>query len=116
MAFAFGIRAQTGQMQGKSSQEPAKFTGCLQSGTEPNTYILKDVKMVQAGTDKTPRQLARTESSYMLVPQGKVDLKRHVGHEVEVTGTLSENELSSQPSSNAEIKVSSIRHISDTCR
>jgi len=123
LAFAFAARTQTGQMQGTSSQErsqKAKFTGCLQSGTTPESFTLNNVKVAQTRTGKTPSRMARAESSYTLLPDSRVNLARHVGHEVEITGSLMNAPTSSSGKSdqgqNAEIRVSSIRHISDTCR
>lgn len=96
-----------------------KVTGCLRSGTESNSYILSNA----SGT-------------YDLVAESGVSLKNEIGHKVEVIGTLTkENVVSSnlqspvekgslrnpftskqESSTRKEINVSSIRHISNTCR
>jgi hypothetical protein len=107
-------------------------TGCLQAGTEPNTYVLNNAMGVIRGkSGKTPSQMARTEDTYKLVPEGNLDLKSHVGHKVEVTGmeemmgSSSAGSMRSESSSSSgaesgmnapELRVSKIRHISDTCQ
>ena len=109
-----------------------KLTGCLESGSEPNTYMLKNVSMADSGSSGAPNEMARSESSFRLIAEGNVNLKDHVGHKVEVTGIESESSSessmegsessASSPSSSSygtsttpELKVSSIRHISTTC-
>lgn len=128
-ALAFGLTA--GMNLGMTSEEGerARVTGCLRSGTEPNTYILTN-----------------DSGSYEIVPTGRVNLRRQVGNEVEVTGTLMETEAtsglrspvdpekgslsrpdkslqnpfaseeSSRAGTRSVIRASSIRHISDMCR
>lgn len=84
-----------------------------------------------------PSAEARAEnSSYILIPESRVDLKSHIGHKVEITGTMvqgsamnsesqrnnaptgqmSQSQSSMQTSGQPEIKVMSIRHIAETCQ
>ena len=116
-ALMFGLSAS--HKLGMASQ--TKFTGCLQSGTESNSYTLSNA-----------------DGTYDLMPVGGVNLKKEVGHKVEVTGTMTKQGVVSslgnvqspisrgkglqnpfkdvRPGSNSEITVSSIRHISNSCR
>src|SRR5512138_2506700 len=77
-----------------------KVTGCLAAGTEPNTFMLNNVSesgsqtssntsrsQSQANPSSTPSEMARTDSSYVLVASNKkIDLSKHIGQRVEVTG------------------------------
>jgi len=67
------------------------YTGCLDKGTETNTFMLN--KVVPVTTTKTTQvgtagAVTSTETSYVLVPGERVTLTSHVGHKVEVTGML----------------------------
>jgi len=82
----------------------------------------------QGDNPRMPSAEARAENSYVLVPESEnVDLKSHIGHTVEITGEMTERRSaddesqeqagsSSQTSNRPEIKVTSIRHISETCQ
>lgn len=153
-------------------------TGCLQQGTEPNSFVLYNVTpsdmsqqsyqrendnsqiqnqargdynnqtrsqdvtpdtqnlqdQDQSGT--TPSEMARTETSYTLIPDGRVDLKSHIGQRVEVSGKMSESSSRTNQTSRAttpsgqsssmhssteitgqpQFKVSSIRQLSQSCQ
>ena len=127
-----------------STSSQITLTGCLQTGTEPNTYVLTNAitstaknKRGKESSNQAPSEMARAESSYILVPENGVDLSKHVGHRVRVTGTVEEGSSSSsgmtgssssgQTSSNsmssqsnqsnmARFDVKSIRHVSNTCQ
>ncbi len=129
--LALVVYAQTNSTWNASQEKgkSMKLTGCLQNGSEPNTYILDNVSMAQSRTSEAPSEMARTEPSYKLIPEGDIDLKDHIGHKVEVTGMLMNeeregNESSSSGSSSSsysqtsgtpELKVSAIRHLATTC-
>jgi len=67
------------------------YTGCLDKGTETNSYVLN--KVVPVTTTKTTQvgtagAVTSSETSYILVPGERVTLTSHVGHKVEVTGMM----------------------------
>ena len=68
---------------GNNSNSPAAatvtFTGCLNAGSNENSYFLTSAK------HKGPRT---TDKSVKLGPGPKVGLDRYVTQEVEVTGTI----------------------------
>jgi hypothetical protein len=136
LVFAIGAGAQSNAQTNDQSKsdKTVTLTGCLMAGTGPGTYILQNATMQQSATrqkgkgSKAPGEMARAESSYLLVPQGaKLDLQSHVGHKVSVTGKIEgpgsgSNQSSSsqssqaQPESNmARFDVSSLKHVSNTC-
>ncbi len=79
--------------QAKTHKIRMKMTGCLETtGTEPNTFVLSNIsrgytRYNQSG--EAPLALARTED-FVLVPQGDVDLQKHVGQRVKITGWMSD--------------------------
>ncbi len=95
--------SQTGSSRSDHSsmgkQHSMSLTGCLQAGTEPNTYILSNVSSGKAARNKNkagaPGEMARAESSYVLVPQSGVDISQHVGKRVRVTGSIESQDMNS---------------------
>lgn len=77
----------------KTSGAEAKtvsYTGCVGAGTETRTYVLSKAVPVTRTTETTGTtgSTSITETTYMLVPGPTVEVREHVGHKVEVTGTL----------------------------
>jgi len=67
------------------------YTGCVGAGTETKTYVLNKVVPVTRTTESVGTSGTKTiteTTSYMLVPGETVEIQQHVGHKVEVTGTL----------------------------
>ena len=107
--------------EGKGSMT---LTGCLKAGSEPDTFILSNVSGggTEAAQRTAPGELARTDVSYKLKADSNVKLKDHVGHKVEVTGTIAKGMTDTAPSSTdkpgadmAKLKVTSIKHVSPSC-
>ena len=113
MAFPAGVRAQT-QSHNAMGGSHITVTGCLQNGTDPDTYTLNNANNVMNRTTEmsrnqstsTPSEMPRTEnSSYVLVP-GKVSLRGFVGQRVRVTGNLSGEQSMNNPASSSAGKTS----------
>src|SRR5262245_30085357 len=83
------VKSET-KIEGKA--QTVTYTGCLASGTEARTYILDKVIPVSRTTESRPTgtggTVKTTTTTYLLVPDEKVELQTHVGHKVEVTGIL----------------------------
>lgn len=122
-ACAFAVNAQeptTKTKQAGKSPAAAKktgeartltLTGCLQQGSDANTYTLTNVAVdmrttaagsqgttgsgtsgAAAGSRPTPRTATTSGSAkptWTLAPERNVDLAAHLGHRVQVTGTTS---------------------------
>jgi len=89
----------------------------------------------QSYNRQMPSAEARAESSYVLIPDSNVDLKSHIGHKVEITGKMagsdsgnwgsqrpsmpggetSDSRSSSKTTEHPEIRVTSIKHLAETC-
>lgn len=111
-AFAIGLSAQQSTtaasqdaQQGQRGPRSVTLTGCLRAGDTAGTYMLTDVTGLPAmgrrgGGDTTAAAGATTSggtesgtqaapgTSVMLNPAADVDLAPHVGHKIEVTGTM----------------------------
>jgi hypothetical protein len=115
--FAVGLAAQSTGTAGTSSQEPQAaaggqgrgggprtVTGCLRAGDTAGSYMLTDIVMQGGGAGAGATTTGSTASgtgtataggqrqggapmSAMLVPDAGIDLKPHVGHKVEITGS-----------------------------
>ena len=95
-AFTVAIHAQDTTMKSKTkvSGGDAKvvtYTGCVQTGTETESYILEKAVPVSRTTRTevgTSGPTTSTTTTYMLIPGEKIELQKHVGHKVEVTGMM----------------------------
>ena len=98
--FAF---AQDGQVQ--NAQKEHSITGCLRSGSAPNTYMISNREV------GAPRPMAIVSST--------ADLAPHLGHKVKITGTLvpaKEAEAEKDvPRAINYMNVTAIKEISKTC-
>lgn len=79
----FGVGLMAGQ---KKAATAHSMTGCLKKGTEANTYMLTDV--------------AGAGSKTVEIVQSTADLTPHVGHKIEITGSM----LSAKAAATAEGK------------
>lgn len=66
------IAASTAQAGDKKGSSVVRATGCLQKGSEANSYVLSN---------------ASGGGTYELLPAAGVNLAPHVGHKIEVTGS-----------------------------
>jgi hypothetical protein len=139
MTLALGVQAKSGKKS--SSYGQTSVTGCLQTGTSPNSYVLNNVnesttKSSMNKSGQTPNEMARSESSssYTLIPEGKnINLQNWVGQRVRVTGRMSSSSSQSSSSSGSsssmdnsssmsgsmsgsEFMVSSIHKSTGTCQ
>lgn len=107
-----GTSGTTADQSGQGRGGPRTVTGCLRAGDTAGTYMLTDIKMGErsgettgttsgtsttagstttsgtSGTSATGGQRGQMPTSLMLNPESSVDLKAHVGHKIEVTGTM----------------------------
>jgi hypothetical protein len=93
---AQGTTAQTGTTDRKA--ETLTVTGCLRAGSEPNSFVLSDLEWpdtptptgtsgTRTGTSGAP-PAAASAVTLRLVDGPGLRLSEHVGHKVEITGTL----------------------------
>ena len=127
--FAVGVAAQTPapaasqpMQDAKDAAKTATVTGCLKAGDTPDSFMLSDLKWKDekaVGTAGTPATPPVSATSLKLTGS---KLSDHVGHTVEVTGTIAAKAdkaadpaarpAAAQPSLN----VSNIKMISATCQ
>jgi hypothetical protein len=98
--FALTLGAQEKKAPGEHS-----MTGCLQKGSEPNSYLIDNVE------GNGPKMIGVVSSTANLAP--------HVGHKIEVTGVAvpaAEAEKDkSVPKAPHYMKLSGIKMVSTTC-
>jgi hypothetical protein len=96
--------------QAKSAGSKATVTGCLQKGDEPNEFSI-------TGEDGKTYGLRSST----------LDLSKHLGHKVTVTGTLkaesyekekgeSEEHEKKESAEAGDIRVTNLKMVSDTCK
>jgi len=122
LACAATAAARQEKGKGKAKGKEMTLTGCLKSGDEPNTFMLTNV----GGT------AGKSAGEYELLPSGGVDLKAHVGHKVEVTGThlstaeamkmegeaksgMTKKQAKSEEAREHHLKVTAVKHVSPSC-
>ena len=99
------VLMQSGFARGKGASRTTTITGCLAQGDHANEYAIK----------------AEDGKTYGLHSSG-VNLAEHMGHKVEVTGTVTNakekagTEASTgKPEEQAHMKVTNLKMVSTTC-
>ena len=151
-AFAAGLSAQAPApaqppysppsqppMQASKDAKDAKsvtVTGCLKAGEAADTFILSDLKWsdkdkaVGTAGSAVPAEVA-SATTLKVIPSASTKLTPHVGHTIEVTGTVSDKDkkIDSAPaaapadpasprpsaSSGPSFEVKSLKMVSATC-
>ena len=100
---------QTAQTKDEAQKVPVlTVSGCLRNGEEPNTFVLTSVKWLDktsaeksaVGTSGSDADNSGATLRLVGTPSG-VRMSEHVGHTVEITGTLID-EVSPKPQPEAE--------------
>jgi hypothetical protein len=136
LAFAVAVAAQSQQGEKSMRSDKSKnvtVTGCLQSGMSPESYTLTNITWDKGGMSGEHKGTAGHEGmsgdkkmTLELMPAATTDLKPHVGHKVQVTGMLMDEKSAGQGRQEEtrgtageemkhKLKVSTFKHISETC-
>ena len=126
--FAVGVSAQTPAaspaQDAKDAPKPATVTGCLKAGDTPDSFTLSDLKWKDdkaVGTAGSTAPAAPPVSATSLKLVGS-KLSDHVGHTVEVTGTIAAKadkpaDPAARPAApQPSLNVSNIKMIAATCQ
>jgi hypothetical protein len=136
--LAVGVSAQTPQappqnppmQEAKDAAKALTVTGCLKAGDTPESFTLSDLKWKEdkaVGTSGavTPGAPPVAATSLKLIPSASTKLSDHVGHTVEVTGTIGDKAMgsaaptdpSARPSASAQtaLNVRNLRMVAATC-
>jgi hypothetical protein len=128
------------------SAQTVTIAGCVREGDTPNSFLLSNVDASAlasgaTGTAGTPPAgtpaTAPTTTTVQLISSADIDLKKHVGHKVEVSGTISPagaagtTGMPSKPTTDTtareaekekdkskpahKLNVRSVKHVSETC-
>jgi hypothetical protein len=105
LALAQRAQAQEAPEEHKMTAKEHSMTGCLKSGTEPNTYMITNIE------GKGPKTIGIVSST--------TDLAPHVGHKIAITGTavsaMKAEKEKNVPKAEHYMKVTAIKMISETC-
>src|SRR4051794_16557503 len=126
-AFAVGLSAQSTPPQSAPQTPPTSaaptqeardsaknvtVTGCLKAGDTADSYILSDLKWNKdkdkttgagaVGTSGSAPSAIASATTLKLNPGAGTKLSDHVGHQVEVTGSVSDKSASAAPTSPAD--------------
>ena len=96
------------------------ITGCVEKGTGADSFIL-----AEAGTGAAPAPGAKpgekpagttgATKSYALMAKPSEDLSKHVGHKVEITGTVSAASSPAPGSPKESLNVQSVKMVAASC-
>jgi hypothetical protein len=86
-----GAQAQAPSQDAKKTQTTA-LTGCLEKGTDANSFVLKDAMPAAAAKEQSKEapKSADMRSYHVMTKASSIKLAEHVGHKVTLTGTLDE--------------------------
>ena len=146
LTFACGIALQaqdaTIKTQTKVEADDAKtvkYTGCLATGTETQSFVLSNVMPVgqtSRTVTGTSGPVTTTTTTYALIPGEKVEFTKMVGHKVEVTGVLMSGDMTTTTKTTIDrdngkdttvkdktkvddampqLRVTAVKHLADTC-
>ena len=144
-ACAVAVQAQDTTIKSKTKidgkdAKVVTYTGCVQTGTETQSYVLQRAVPVSRTTRTeigTSGPTTSTTTTYMLIPGEKIELQKHVGHKVEVTGVMlpsgdvkstTKTKIDREDAEDVKIKektkiddamphfrVTSVKHLSESC-
>lgn len=112
---AFAQAASSSNPEEKDMGKSMKVTGCLREAPGATG----EFELTNVTGDKSATAEKSAAGTYRLVAGGNVNLKEHVGHKVEITGTpdmsAGEKAPTSAASGQEKLKVTNLKHISPTC-
>jgi hypothetical protein len=133
-AFAVGLSAQAPQatpmQEAKDANKTVTVTGCLKAGEGTDSFLLSNLKWknkaVGTAGAVTPAPPAVAATSLKLVATPGAQLSDHLGHTVEVSGTVGDKadkdkdkvmaDPAARPASpQASLHVTTLKMISATC-
>jgi hypothetical protein len=140
---AVGVSAQYPEQKPAEKQSPGKtvtITGCVKEGDTPNSFVLSNVDPSSlpgasgaTGTTGTPPAPAGSSATatVQLSSTADIDLKKHVGHKVEISGSIAPAKPESGAAGTAgtppeagkdkgmahahKLNVRSVKHVSESC-
>lgn len=137
LPLAFGMMVISAEAKSnKAKMTKMTMTGCLQPGTDPNTFVLNHIgngSIQRNTTGKPPLAEARTEDPLVIPANDKTNLQKYVGQRVKISGfmsgpeeTISSTTVTTTPygtevtppatANVSQFNVTRVQKISGTCR
>ncbi len=132
-------QAQPPMQESKDAAKSVTVTGCLKAGDSADSFILSDLKWSDkvkatgaigtSGSATVPAAVA-SATTLKIIPSATTKLTEHVGHTIEVTGTVSDKDkadrgasttppdsASPRPSASSgpTVEVRTVKMVSETC-
>ncbi len=122
-------QSQPAMQESKDAAKTVTVTGCLKAGDTADSFTLSDLKWTAdkaVGTSGSvaPATPPISDSSIKLIPSASTKLNDHVGHMVEVSGTIGDkapgaaaaDPAAARPAaSQTALNVRNVRMVSATC-
>ena len=128
LALSVSVRAQSGggmaqdDKMGKMDNMDGKartYTGCLAAGTEAGTFTLTHASADDhMGKDAMKNDAMKNDAmknDALIVSSKSVDLSKHVGHKVTVTGSSAADKMDANAKSMSAFTVKSLKMVSTSC-
>jgi hypothetical protein len=128
LALSVSVRAQSGggmaqdDKMGKMDNMDGKartYTGCLAAGTEAGTFTLTHASADDhMGKDAMKNDAMKNDAmknDALIVSSKSVDLSKHVGHKVTVTGSSAADKMDATAKSMSGFTVKSLKMVSTSC-
>jgi hypothetical protein len=117
------VSAAAGAQSGKEMDKPAMgdmrnmtYTGCVESVNHGGAYVLTHVAHDQQMMDHDGMKKDHMMPSSLALT-GRSDLKKHVGHKVTVTGSVSKGSMDGEMKNDMEtLAVTSLKVVGKSCK
>ena len=130
IAGSSALQAQEGQ-GGAKPQDTAKgktvqLTGCLSKGTDAGSFTLNNAS--EASAAKETSKPAEAKSYHLMTKDASLALEKHVGHTVQISGTIDPSSMGAAKSAPAasgaagkagdmpHVTVTAMKHIAPSCK
>ena len=118
LALSVGVRGQSGgtmakdDKMGKMDAPTKTYTGCVAAGVEMGTFTLTQA---MADDHMGKDTMAHDMSMTMTVSSKTVDLSKHIGHKVTVTGSSGPDKMDAMGKNMSAFTVKSLKMVSASC-
>jgi len=120
VSLSVGVRAQSGgamaqdEKMGKMETPTKAYTGCVVAGADASLFTLTHV-MADDHIGKVTMKKDAMASTTMTLSSRSVDLGKHIGHRVTVTGSSGPDKMDAMGKNTSAFTVKSLKMVSASC-